>query len=145
MLIIAGGTRPNRVFTQQGIERVALQVGKFFQKRPGLGRGGQDAADGSQRESAEADSPLKGGTYVVAPIVSNQGQELLGLQFSLDLLGQETIEELLGAETQFAETLTQELDALSRIVGGMMAVDLLTHPCHCACHERMTGDLLQAN
>ena len=87
MLIVAGRTRLDRVFAQQRVDSVSVQVGKFVQPGLGLGGGGEDAPDGGQGEGAEADGALEGGTHVVTLVLGDQGQELLGLQFALDLLG----------------------------------------------------------
>ena len=85
-----------------------MQVGEFVQERLGLGGGGEDAADRRQGEGAEADGALEGGTHIVTLVVGDQGQQLLGLQFALDLLGEQAIEELHGDRTEFAEALPQQ-------------------------------------
>ena len=105
MLIITAGPGHDRVVTEQRIEIVALQVGEFLQQGPGSGGGGEDAAHGGQGESAEADGPFEGGPHVVTAIVGHEGQQLLGLQFALDLLGQEAVEELDSHGPQLAEAL----------------------------------------
>ena len=73
-----------------------MQVGEFIQQRLGPGRGGEDTADGRQGEGAEANGPLERGTHVVTLVMRHQCQQLLCLQFALDLLGQQTFEELHG-------------------------------------------------
>ena len=108
MLIVAGRAWADRVFAQAGIERVLVQVGEFVQERFGLGGGGQDAADGRQGEGAEADGTFQGGLHVVTLVVGHQRQQLLGLQFALDLLGEQAVEELHGDRAEFAEALPQE-------------------------------------
>ena len=82
-----------------------MQLGEFIQERLGLGGGGEDAADRCQREGAEANGPLEGGTHVVARILRHHSQQLLRLQFALDLFGEQAVEELLGDGSQFAEAL----------------------------------------
>ena len=85
-----------------------MQVGKFVGPWFGLGGGGQDAPHGRQGEGAEADGAFEGGTDVITLVMGDQGQELLGLEFALDLLGQEAVEELQGDRAEFAEALAQE-------------------------------------
>ena len=125
MLIIAGWAWTDGVFTQSGIERLAMQVGEFVQERLGLGLGGEDAADRRQGEGAEADGAFQGREHVVTPIVGQQCQQLLRLQLALDLLGEQAVEELHGDGAEFAEALPQEQRPLVGIVGGMMALDRL--------------------
>ena len=86
-----------------------MQFGKFVQEQFGAGVGRQDAADRRQREGAEADGTLEGGLHVVALVVGDQGQQLLGLQFALDLLGEQAIEELHGDGTKVTEALPHSL------------------------------------
>ena len=85
-----------------------MQVGEFLQQRLGLGGGGEDAADRRQGEGAEADGTLESGTHIVTLVVGHQRQQLLGLEFALDLLGEQAVEELHGQRTQFAEALPQQ-------------------------------------
>jgi len=68
-----------------------MPIGQFVQKRPGLGGGSEDAADGGQGEGAETDSTLKGSLHVVAAVMGQQSQELLGLQFAVGLLLEQTL------------------------------------------------------
>ncbi len=77
--------------------------------------------------------------------MSEQRQQLLGLQLAIDLLGQQAVEELHGHGTELLETLTQQQFALAGIVRGMMALDQLTHAGLRAGHEHMAGDLFQAD
>ena len=107
--------------------------------------GGEDAADRRQGEGAEADGAFQGLEHVVTLIVGQQRQQLLRLQFALDLLGEQAVEELRGDRAEFAEALPQEQGALARIVGGMMALDHLPHAGLCAGHEPMPGDFFQAD
>jgi len=143
MLVVAGRSWADGFAAQAWIERVLESVGQLVQERLGFGGGGQDAAHGGQGEGAEADGSLQGLEHVGTLIMGQQGQELLRLQFALDLLGQESFEELQGDRSEFAEALLQEQGALARIVLGMMALALMTHPCHGAGHQRMAGDLLK--
>src|SRR4051794_39963307 len=108
MLIVAGRPWPDRVFKQQRVQRFSVQIGEFVQEWPGLGGGGEDASHRGQRESAEADRSLEGGLYIVTPIMSDQRQESLSLEFALNLLGEQTVEELHGERAEFAEALPQE-------------------------------------
>lgn len=82
-----------------------MQVGKFVGPLFGLGGGGQDAPNGRQREGAEADGAFEGGTHIIALVMGDQGQELLGLELALDLLGEQAVEELQGDRAEFAEAL----------------------------------------
>ena len=123
-----------------------MQVGEFVQERFGLGGGGQDAADGRQGEGAEADGAFQGGTHVVTLIMGDQRQQLLGLEFALDLLGEQAVEELQGDRAEFAEALSQEPCALDRDRppdDGLLMQ--LPHAGLGAGHERMPGDFLQAD
>ncbi len=65
-MIVAGGPGADDVFTQSGIERIAMQLGEFVQERFGPGIGGEDAADRRQGEGTEADGAFQSGTHVVA-------------------------------------------------------------------------------
>lgn len=96
MLIVAGGARADRFLTQTGIERFAMQVGEFVEQRFRPGAGGKDAPDRRQREGAEADRAFQSLVHIVALILRQQRQELLGLQFALDLFGEQAVEELHG-------------------------------------------------
>ncbi len=71
-----------------------MQVSEFIQEGLGLGSGGEDATDRCQREGAEADGPLEGGTHIVTPVMGDQRQELLRLEFALNLLGEQALQEL---------------------------------------------------
>ena len=122
-----------------------MQVGKFVGPWFGLGGGGQDASDGRQGEGAEADGAFEGGTHIVTLVLGDQGQELLGLEFALDLLGQEAVEELQGDRAEFAEALAQQPCPVDGIVHPMMGFDLLPHAGLGAGHERMPRDFLQAD
>ena len=122
-----------------------MQVGEFVEQRPGLGRGGEDAAHGGQGEGPEAHGSFKSGLHIGTPIMSEQGQQLLRLLFAIRLLPQQAIEELERDGTQFAEALPQEPFALPGIVDGMMALERLLHAGLRAGHEPMTGDFLQAD
>src|SRR5580658_2887609 len=113
MLIGAGGPGTNRLLAQAGIERLLLLVGEFLQERLGLGVGGENTADRRQREGTEADRAFQSGQHVGTLVLSHERKQLLRLQFALDLLGQETIEELLRDRTQFVEALPQEQGALT--------------------------------
>jgi hypothetical protein len=105
MLIVAGRPWTDRVGAQQRVQRVTMQLGEFIQQRLGLGGSGEDAPHRRQGEGAEANGPLEGGTHVVALVLRHQSQELLRLQFALDLLGEQAVEELRGDGPQFAEAL----------------------------------------
>src|ERR1700694_2862366 len=96
MLIVAGRAWADGFLAQTGIQGFTMQVGEFVEQGFRLGAGGKDAPNGSQGEGAEADGTLEGGTHVVALIVGYQRQQLLRLEFALDLLGEQAIEELLG-------------------------------------------------
>ena len=122
-----------------------MQVGKFARPLFGFGVGGEDAPDGRHGESAEADGAFKGGTHVVTLVLGDQGQELLGLEFALDLLGQEAVEELQGDRAEFTEALAQESCPVDGIVHRMMRLDQLPQAGLGAGHERMPGDFLQAD
>ena len=126
MLIGAGRPRTDRVVPQHRVKRVTLQIGQLIQERPGPACGGQNASDRRQREGAEADGTLEGGSHVVTLVMRHQRQQLLRLQFALHLLGQQTVEELQRDRAKFAEALPQLLGALAGIVGGMMALERLT-------------------
>src|SRR5579862_5964174 len=144
MLIVAGRARADGFLAQTGIQGFSLQVGEFVEQGFGLGAGGEDASDRGQGEGAKADGPLEGGTHVVAWVVGYQRQQLLGLPFALDLLGQEAIEELLGDRAQFAIALPQEPFPLAGIVAGMMTLECLANAGVRAAQQRMTRDFLQA-
>ena len=125
-----------------------MQVGKTAQfARPllGLGGGGEDASDGCQGEGAEADGAFEGGTHVVTLVLGDRGQELLGLELALDLLGQEAVEELQSDRAEFAEALAQKPCTVDGIVHRMMSLDQLSHAGLGAGHERMACDFLQAD
>src|SRR5713226_4143091 len=145
MLIVAGGTRADHFFTQAWIERFAMQVGEFREEGFRLGAGGENAPDRRQGEGAEANGSLQGLAYVVALILGDQGQELLSLQFALDLFGEQAIEEHYSNRAEFAEALTQEQRAAGGIVHRMVALERLPHAGLRTGHERMAGNLLQAD
>ena len=86
--------------------------------RFGSGLGGEDAAHGGQGEGAEADGTLQGLEHIVTLIMGDECQQLLRLQFALDLLGEQAVEELHGDRPQFAEALPQEHDPLFGIAAG---------------------------
>ena len=46
--------------------------------------------------------------------MGDQGQELLGLQLALDLLGEQAVEELHGDRAEFAEALPQAAGSAGR-------------------------------
>ena len=144
MLIVTGGSRTNRVFAQTRIERFAVQVGKFVEQRFGPGGGGEDAAHGGQGEGAEADGAVHRLAHIIAAVVGDEREQLLRLQFSLGLLGEQAVEELHGDGAEFAEALAQEQGALSGIVGAMMGHDLLARARRCAGYQRMPGDFVEA-
>ena len=104
-----------------------MQVGKFVGPLFWLGGGGQNAADRRQRESAEADRAFEGGAHIVPLVVGDQGQELLGLELALGLLGEQAIEELQGDRAKFAEALAQEACTVDGIIHRMMGFDQLPH------------------
>src|SRR5271154_6449254 len=145
MLIFAGGTRLDGFLAQARIDSFTLQVGEFLQPGLRLGTGGENALDRGQGESAEADGTLEGGAYVVALVVSDQGQELLSLQLALRLPGEQAVKELHGDRAEFSKTLPQKLLTLAGIGDRMMALERLTHPCHGAGHQRMAGDFFQVD
>ena len=105
MLIVAGRAWTDGVGAQQRVKRFTMLVGKFIQQRFGFGGGGEDAPYRSQGVGAEADGTLEGGTHVVAPVVRDQCQQLLGLEFALDLLGEQAVEELHGDGPELVEAL----------------------------------------
>ena len=105
MLIVAGRPWTDGVGTQQRVQCFTMQVGEFIQERFGLGVSGEDASHRRQGEGAEADGTLESGTHIVTLVVSDQRQQLLGLKFALDLLGEQAIEELHRQRTQFGEAL----------------------------------------
>ena len=96
MLIVAGRPRTDRV-VRATTDRACHGAGRRVRpERLGLGGGGEDAPDRRQGEGAEADGTLEGGTHIVTLVVGDQGQQLLGLEFALDLLGEQAVEELHG-------------------------------------------------
>src|SRR6202046_3336262 len=125
MLIVAGGTRADRFLAQTGIERFPMEIGEFVEQRFRLGTGGENAPDCRQGEGAEADRAFQSLVHIVALILSQERQELLCLQFALDLLGEQAVEERQRDRAEFTEALTQEQLALIRIVGGMVALERL--------------------
>src|SRR5436305_10756041 len=143
-LIGAGGPRTDRLLAQTRIERLTLEFGEFIEERFGPGAGGQDAADRRQGESTETDGMLQGSAHVGTLVVSHQRQQLLRLQLALDLLGEQTVEELLGDGAQLAEALPQEQDALRRVGGRMVVLEFLACARHRAGQEPVAGDLVQA-
>src|SRR5579863_9370987 len=96
MLIVAGGTRADRFLAQAGIERLPMEIGEFVEQGFRLGTGGENAPDCRQGEGAEADGAFQSLMHIVALILSQERQELLCLQFALDLLGEQAVEELQG-------------------------------------------------
>ena len=50
----------------------------------------------------------KAAQHVVTLVMGHQRQQLLRLQFALDLLGEQAVEELHGDRAEFAEALPQE-------------------------------------
>src|ERR1700680_5021613 len=102
MLIIAGRAWANRFLTQAGIECFTMQVSESCEQGCRLGTGGEDASDRRQGEGAEADGAFQSLVHIVALILSQQRQELLGLQFALNLLRQKAIEERHGDRAEFA-------------------------------------------
>jgi hypothetical protein len=87
-LIVAGGSRTDGVLTQAWIECGTLLIGKFIEQGLGSSLGGKNALDRGQGESAETNGAFQRGLDIVALIVGDQGQELLRLQFALDLSGE---------------------------------------------------------
>jgi len=69
---------------------------------------------------------------------------VLGLQFTLDLLGEQAFEEGRGRGAEFREALLQQPRSLLGIGGGMMAIEDLPHADARRGDESMAGDLLQA-
>jgi len=121
MLVVAGRAWPDRFLTQAGIEGVLVQLGESLQRRFGPGLGRQDAAYRCQGEGPEADGTLQGRQHIGTLVMRHQRQQLLGLQFALDLLGQQAVEELHGAGPQLGEALREQEGPLGGIIVGMMA------------------------
>ena len=105
-----------------------MEFGEFVHERFGPCVRGEDAADRGQGEGAEANGAFQGGANVFALIVSDQRQQVLRLQFALDLLGEQAIEERQRHGAEFGEALPQEPRSLLGIAGRMMALDQLPHP-----------------
>jgi len=84
-----------------------MQLDEFVQERFGPGVGGEDAADSRQGEGAEADGAVQGGANVVTRVLGGQCQQVLRLEFALDLLGEQAIEERDCDGAQFREALSQ--------------------------------------
>ena len=145
MLIVAGRAWANGFFAQTRIEGFAMQIGEFVEQRFGPAASGEDAPDRCQGESAEADGAFQSLLHIVALILSQKRQQLLRLEFALDLFGQEAIKERQSDRTEFAEALPQEQLALMGIVSRMVALERLPNARLCAGHERMAGDLFQAD
>ena len=122
-----------------------MQFGEFVQERLGSGLSGQDAANRRQGEGAEADRTRESRAHIVALIMRDQRQQALSLQFALDLLGEQAIEELHGDGAEFAEALAQEQGTLVRIAGRMMSLEFLPCPGRRAGHQPMPGDFVQAD
>ena len=144
MLIIAGRSRTDGILSQTRIEGGVLGVGEFVKQGFGPSLGGQNALDRSQREGAEANGMFQGGADIVTPIVSDQSQQLLGLQLPLDLLGQQAVEELQRHGAELLEALPQQQFTLAGIVGGVMAFAGLPDPLHTARQHGMTGNVVDA-
>ena len=83
-----------------------MQVGEFVEQGFRLGASGEDAPDRRQGEGAEADGAFQSLVHIVALILSQQRQELLGLQFALDLFGEQAIEERQRDRAEFTEART---------------------------------------
>src|SRR6516162_6412126 len=121
--VLVGAGRPgtDRLLPQAGIEQLTLAVGQLLQWRFRPRRGRENASDRCQREGAEAHGALQGRADIVLLVVRQQGQQLLRLQFALDLFGQQAVEELQGHRAQLAEALAEQQLPLARVGGGVVA------------------------
>ena len=99
-----------------------MQVGQFLQEWLRLGRGGKDASDCCERKGAEADGAFQGFEHIVASIVGDEGQQLLGLPFALDLSGEQTVEE---SQTMGPSSLNRCRKSSPRWSGSLIARKLI--------------------
>ena len=122
-----------------------MEFGEFIEQGPGSGVGGEDAADGGEREGAEADGAVEGGADVVPRVLRSQGEQVLGLQLALDLLGEQAVEERGRHRAEFGEALPQQPRSFLGIVRRMVALDQLPHAGPRGRHEGVAGDLIQSD
>ena len=123
MLIVAGRSGTDGVLAQTRIEGGVVLIGAFVEQGFGPSLSGKNALHRGQRVGAETHGMFQGGTDVVTLIVGDQGQQLLGLQLPLGLLGQQAVEELHRHGAELLEALTQQQFTLPGIVRRMMALD----------------------
>jgi hypothetical protein len=116
MLIVAGRSGTDGVLSQARIEGGVLGIGAFVAQGFGPSLSGKNALDRRQRVGAETHGMFQGGADVVTLIVGDQGQQLLGLQLPLGLLGQQAVEELHRDGAELLEALTQQQFTLPGII-----------------------------